>query len=145
MFDPNKLAAVRSGAAFQASVSPSSLDMMSVAELLALKNEVEMRLPASSLTDMDLEEELVHQYQKVKMLQDEVLTDGETPANQKAQVANSVASTLQQLVTMQTKFHTSERLKEIEGRLIKTLNRMPEQYMTEFFAWYENSTEGGEA
>ena len=41
-----------------------------------------------------------------------------------------------QLVTMQTKFHTSERLKEIEGRLIKALDKVPKQYLEEFFEWY---------
>lgn len=140
MYDPSKLDAVKSGTAFSSSISPSSLEMMTVPELLALKNAVEMLLPASSFKDLDLEQELVYQYQKVKYLQDEILTDNVTPANQKAQVANSVASTLQQLVAMQAKFHTSERLKEIEGRLIKTLNKLPKEHLKEFFDWYEQES-----
>lgn len=116
------------------------IDNMSVEELLALRAEIDARLPATSLRNMDLEKELVIQYLKVVALQTRVLEDDQTPANQLAQVSNAVAGTLQQLVTVQTKFHTSERLKEIEGRLIKALNRLPPDQMEEFFKWYESET-----
>lgn len=106
-------------------------------EMLRLRSEIDRHLPAR-LGDLNLEQELLQQYVRVKALQDEVLADGDTPANQKAQVAGQVASTLQQLVKMQSEWNTSERLKEIEARLIKALDKVPHEYLEVFFAWYES-------
>lgn len=116
----------------------SDIQDWNVEELLNLRAEIDRLLPSTKLKEMDLEKELVLQYHKVVALQTRVLEDDRTPANQLAQVSNAVAGTLQQLVTMQAKFHTSERLKEIEGRLIKALNKVPKQYLEEFFEWYES-------
>lgn len=116
----------------------SDIQDWNVEGLLNLRAEIDRLLPSTKLKEMDLEKELVLQYHKVVALQTRVLEDDRTPANQLAQVSNAVAGTLQQLVTMQAKFHTSERLKEIEGRLIKALNKVPKQYLEEFFEWYES-------
>lgn len=142
MIDEDRLARIMGGEALasQRQAAPTNLDLMNTEELLALRAEVERRLPALSLSDMDLEKELVIQFLKVKGVQETVLSPGSgTPANQMAQVSNTVAQTLQNLVSMQAKFHTAERLKEIESRLIKTLNKMPDEYTQEFFEWYEGS------
>ena len=114
------------------------IDEMDVDELLALKDQIEGRLPNRSLKAMNLEEELVEQYMKVKALQNRVLNDEGIPANQLAQCAGQVASTLQALVRMQTEWYNAERFKDIESHLIKTLNKLPAEMVEDFFTWYED-------
>ncbi|MFA5387849.1 MAG: hypothetical protein WC322_05725 [Candidatus Paceibacterota bacterium] len=140
MLDREKYEKVLTGDAFDRTSKGlnGDLALMTVPELLTLRSEIDQRLPATALRDMDLERELVLQYQRVVALQDDVMADSDTPANQRAQVSNSVAATLQHLVTMQSKFHTAERLKEIESRLIKALNKLPDGTVAEFFEWYES-------
>lgn len=115
----------------------STIDQMAIEDLLELRAQIDQMLPAKKLADMNLEQELVVQFLTVKALQTNVLASNEE-ANKKAQVCNTVASTMQQLVKMQTELHTAERLKEIESHLIRSLNAaVPEQYLTAFFEWYE--------
>ena len=136
MLDREKYDQVISGDAFSSAAESTIFEDIKdwdVEELLELRASIDALLPSTALRDMDLEKEMVLQYHRVVALQTRVLGDDRTPANQLAQVSNAVASTLQQLVTMQTKFHTSERLKEIEGRLIKALDKVPKQYLEEFF------------
>lgn len=139
MIDENKYNRIVEGTEFapQPEERFTYMDALALDELLAMRTAIDARLPATALKDMNLEQELVTQYLKVVALQEKVLLDERTPANQLAQVSNSVAATLQQLVSMQSKFHTSERLKEIEARLIRTLNKIPDEYVQEFFKWYE--------
>lgn len=89
------------------------------------------------LSDINLESELLGQYEKVCKLQKDVIDDEDTPVNQRAQVANAVASTLQQLLKMQTEFYTSERFKALEALMIKALKKMPQEAAEAFVAEYE--------
>ena len=89
------------------------------------------------LSDINLESELLGQYEKVCKLQKDVIDDEDTPVNQRAQVANAVASTLQQLLKMQTEFYTSERFKALEALMIKALKKMPAEAAEAFVAEYE--------
>jgi len=116
----------------------TSVDQLSVEALLQLRAEIETLLPATRLEDMNLEKELVIQYQQVKVLQEKVLKDNFAEPQHKAQIINSCKGALQELVTMQTKFHTAERLKNIESRLIKSLDKVPRKYLEEFFKYYES-------
>lgn len=119
-------------------LAPSvNLENFSLADLLSLRAEIDRRLPAKAMRDMNLERELVLQYQATLELQNRVLGDSETPANQKSQVANAVASILQQLIKLQETVHTSERLKNIEARLIEALNLMPKEAQENFLEVYE--------
>lgn len=139
MLDKEKYARVLSGEEFEPDNHGfGRLDGMSVGELLSLRGEIDKMLPSTALRDMDLESELVLQYHRATELQNDVLQDERVPANQMAQVMNATASVLQQLVAMQTKFHTAERLKEIESRLIRALEKVAPEHLTEFFAWYES-------
>lgn len=119
-----------------------NLASMGEAALLDLRAQIDANLPVKSLKDIDLERELVLQYQTVKALQNLVLNDDEIPVNQRSQVANSCASTLDALVKMQEKYSTGERLKQIEGHLIEALNRMPPETTKAFFEWYEGALNG---
>lgn len=122
----------------QASTSTDlGLEHYSEEDLLELLERIVVLLPASQLKDIDLEKELVLQYRQAKLLQQTIREDSSIPANQKAQVMNTVASTLQALVKMQTDFYTFERFKQIETALIRQLNQWPEEDTKEFFRRYE--------
>lgn len=116
------------------------LDDMTTEDLIRLHASIEAKLPPAELGSMNLERELVMQYRRILALQEDVLMDDDVPANQRAQVSNAVAATLQQLVKMQSEFHTAERFKMIESRLIKALENVPAHYLEDFFAWYEESS-----
>lgn len=114
-----------------------TIETATLQQLLDLRAEIDTRLPATALKNLNLEEELVIQFQVVKQLQTTTLASNEE-SNKKAQVANTCAGVLQQLIRMQTEFHTAERLKNIESRLIKSLEVVPDKYLKEFFDWYES-------
>ena len=108
-------------------------------EFRKLARAVDRRRPTRSFSELDLEHELIEQYDVVRGLQTEVIRDDDTPANQRAQVANAVASTLQQLVKMQSDFYTAERFKRIEGMMIKAIQRLPKEAAEEFIREYEEA------
>ncbi len=108
-------------------------------ELLALLDAVEARLPPAKLAHLNLEEELVRQLHRAKALQSKVLEDDETPANQKAQVMNTVASVIGDIVKMQERLFNAERFKALEGYLIDSIKLMPPEQAEAFLAAYENS------
>lgn len=123
-------------------VAPKRPDLSGLthAELRKLKADIDRLLPESeTLSDMDMPRELVAQFKRVKDLQDSVIDDDETPANQKAQVAGQVASTLQQLVKMQTDFYTSERFRSIENLMIDFMKSLPLDQARMFIKKYEET------
>lgn len=91
----------------------------------------------TSVSELSLEAELVVQYSKTRQLMDDTLNDSETPANQKAQVANSVVSALAQLIKLQEDLKKQETLKIMEGVLIEVLQTLPTEVRDKFFAEYE--------
>ena len=105
--------------------------------LLRYLDEIKAALPATTLADMNMEEELILQFQSVRRLQGTILDDDNVPANQKAQVANSVASALSKLAELQLAVYSSERFKRIEGLLIRHLGRLPEEAAAAFLEDYE--------
>lgn len=119
-------------------VNPNvSLEHCTLSDLLSLRASIERRLPAKALRDMNLERELILQHQASLELQNEVLRDDETPANQKSQVANATAAVLQQLIKLQETVYTTERLKSIENKLIEALNTLPTDVQERFLDAYE--------
>lgn len=114
-----------------------SLDLMNESQLRELLDEIFDRLPSDAIADLNLEEELVSQYRKTKGLMDEVLSDMDTPANQKAQVCNAVVSTLGQLVKLQEDLRKEQTLKVMESCLVEAIKTLPEPVKNEFFAEYE--------
>ena len=105
--------------------------------LLKYLDEIKSCLPAVNLGGMNLEEELVLQFTATKALQSDVMDDETIAANQRAQVANSVAATLQKLIDMQEKVYTLERWKSIESLMIRSLQKLPEELAEEFLVEYE--------
>ena len=119
-----------------------ALDAYTLQELLDLRARIERRLPARSLKDLDLERELTLQFLALQQLQNAVIDDADTPANQKAQVANSLSAALVNLVKLQGDVHSSERMKRIESILIDALKDLPVEAVEAFLANYEQALEG---
>jgi hypothetical protein len=89
------------------------------------------------LDQINLEEQLVAQYHRVLRLQEDVMYDDATPANQKAQVSGQVASTLQQLIRMQEDLQRSEAFKLMESVLADAIKTLPVEAKEAFFEEYE--------
>lgn len=135
MFDTEKLQALATGVV--AKDVKTVLAEMDEGQLRALRAELDTLIPERSLSGMNLEDELVWQFAAIKQLQDRVMVDDATPANQKAQVANAVAGTLQNLIKMQTDYHTAERFKAIEGLMVRAMKRLPLEAAQAFLDEYE--------
>lgn len=123
-------------------VDVSKLDLNG---LLSLRLAIDARLPARALADVDLEEELVIQFTQTKTLLNDVVTDDDTPANQKSQVINSCTAILGALTKMQSELYAAERVKALEAALIKALRTLPESTQLAFFAEYERLYEASKA
>lgn len=115
----------------------SSPKALSVAQLLEKRAEIDAMLPVKDLKDLDLSRELVLQVQALQALQNRVLGDDASPANQQAQVANALSSALTNLVRVQSDVFTSDRLKRIEAILIECVRELPTSVQEKFFDRYE--------
>ena len=114
-------------------------DALPLETLLRYFDEIKAALPTTRLVDMNMEEELILQYQAVRALQNRILDDDDTPANQKAQVANAVASALGSIADLQNKVYSSERFKRVETLLIRHLTKLPEDTAADFLEDYEKA------
>lgn len=110
-------------------------------DLYLLHAEIEALLPAKHLKDMSLEREMVVQLRRMQALQTAVMADRGTPANQRAQTANAVASILKDLGQLQQALYTSERLKDIEKALAKAIKTLPMETQKQFIEEYKGSLE----
>jgi len=97
----------------------------SVESLEAIQRKLAEVLPSKTLLDVNLEHELLNLLRTGQQLMTTVLSDVDVPANQKAQVINSLASTIDQLVKLQNSVHDSERVKRLEYVFTKTLKSLP--------------------
>lgn len=121
--------------------SAPNLDTLSITELLSLRTQVEQRLPARDLQDLDLARELVLQVLALQQMQQKALEDGDTPVNQLAQAANSLSAALTNLVKLQADVYSSERFKKIEQVLIDTLQVLPTETQETFITAYTAALE----
>ena len=136
MIDAERLAEVRTAIAGGGSAR-DPLAEMSPADLRKLRGEIDRLLPSEDVSSMNLEDELVQQYLKTKDLMDETLLDEDCPANQKAQVCNSVVTILGQLVKLQGDLKREQIVKLMEATLVEAIKTLPEEVKQEFFAEYE--------
>ena len=121
--------------------SPFKWNALPESTLLRYLDEIKAVLPATALVEMNMEEELILQYQAVRALQGSVIDDETIPVNQRAQVANSVASSLSKIAELQMEIYTSERFKRIETLLIRHLTKLPEDTAAAFLDDYEKLLE----
>lgn len=136
MIDERRLAALSIGNT-QSRKLEDVLGKMSEDDLWELRELIDSCLPSAELAQMNLTKELTIQYRRVLRLQEEVLRDGDVAANQKAQVAAQVKSTLQDLVDMQTKFYTAERFRSIENMIVDYMKSMSLPQAKDFLEKYE--------
>jgi len=115
---------------------------LALRDLLDLRTRIEALLPARSLQDLNLERELVLQVMALQAMQGEVISDPDIPANQRAQVANSLSAALANLVKVQESTYSAERFKRIERLLIETLRELPEDAASAFLDKYEKALAG---
>lgn len=104
-------------------------------QLHSLRVEVERHMTGIVLADMDMTKELMVQYQRNKILQEDIQDDNDIPTNQKAQVSNTVANLLKMLTAGQIELHNSERAKALENILTVVLKQFPdvqEKFFEEF-------------
>lgn len=106
-------------------------------ELIRHYDEIKKHLPATSLKDVNLEEELLLQFHTLRKLQSGVLGDAEFPLNQRAQVANTVGATLDRLVEAQEKVYSQERFKNLENLLVRHIKKLPEEVAEAWLHDYE--------
>jgi hypothetical protein len=92
---------------------------------------------ATSLTQLNLDYELLKRYQEAKEFLADVILDTDLPPNQVAQVMNTVATILKEIVKAQTDVHNAEKVKLMEQAMITALKTVPEEAQDLFFAEFE--------
>ena len=117
------------------------IDHLGVADLLALRAQIEVLLPATDLGDLDLSKELVSHFLVVKELMNDSMDEESVQVNQKAQLINSCASILQQMAKSQADLYNAERIKKIEQSVIEALKQTDEDVIDRFFMIYEELLE----
>lgn len=75
------------------------------------------------LKELDLEGELLKQYQKAQEMFDDSYDE---PLNQRAQTLNTITGILQAIIKSQQDLYNVERLKTLENTLIAVLQGFPE-------------------
>lgn len=75
--------------------------------------------------DLNLEKELLEQYNVAKRLLHDASFDETIPLNQKAQAVNSATAIIGALIKNQAELYSLERVKKIEAVLISTLRQFP--------------------
>lgn len=123
----------------QPAESEDNLDLtkLNVLDLLSLREQITSLLPVSELKNMDLNQELVLQYQAAKSMQAQALADARVDPSKMSTLLNACASSLSALAKLQGEVYNQERLKQIESHLIETLNKMPKESVALFFELYE--------
>lgn len=143
MFDddkPRKMVSSRSDNVVAAGIY---LDKLDPDELISLYDELRERMRrlgvALTLADMNIEEELLLQFQTVRRLQSEVIDDEAVAVNQRAQVANAVSASLTKIADLQNSVWGSERAKRVELMLIRQLTKLPEETAAGFLDDFEKA------
>ena len=118
-----------------------NVDELNNEDLLALRDKIDEKLGGVDLKDVNIVSEMVLQLKKARILQDEVSEDEDVPANQRAQVQNSLAAIISSLDKLQNATFTSEKLKRMEGTLIRVMKRQPKEIQEAFFDEYVTEAE----
>lgn len=109
-----------------------NLKAMDQNSLMKLRNEIDMQL-GLDMRSIDLNKELGLQYMQAKMLYTEVGSDNATPANQKAQILNTISSIIASITKTSAEIHSVERQKKIEAATLACVKELPMEAKTKFF------------
>lgn len=113
----------------------SDLSSLSQADLITLRERIDASLTGVRLSEVNIARELLIQMQKAKQLQEDSDSQS-TPANQRAQVQNSLSKILTDLAKLQNATYTAERFKQLEGAIIRVLRDLPKEAQEAFFTAY---------
>lgn len=89
-------------------------------------------------SDLNLEDELLAQYNAAKKLYHDASYDLSVPLGQKTQALNSISTVISAFVKMKQDLYNMERIKTIEAVLLQTLKAFPE-VQKEFMEAYEKA------
>lgn len=109
--------------------------------LLQYYAEIRQALGDRNLANVDMESELVLQMQAATALQGRIVSDANQDPSKQAAVINATSRILQQVAELQAAIYTSERLKKIEGRLIKYMRSLDKDEARAFLTTYEQLLE----
>lgn len=93
----------------------------------------------TKLKELNLDNELLTNYENAKAYLEEIRYDSEVMPNQVAQVMNTISSILKEIVKMQTELYDAEMVKRIEAAIISTMKNQPEDVQRQFFEEYEQA------
>lgn len=113
----------------------AQLASLDESELFHVRAAIE-NLQPTDLEKLDLNAELALQFRQAKLLLTEVQKEAGVPANQKAQIFNSVRAQLADIVKQQESVWGMERLKTFEQAVLKVLKALPQDMRDLFFDLY---------
>jgi hypothetical protein len=105
--------------------------------LMRLRNAIDQKLDIDPRS-LNMAEELTLQYKQGKALLESVHTDGDVPANQRAQVFNTVGTMLDKIFKQMKVAFDAERLKRYEAAFMKTLDDFPVEAKRKFLDIYSD-------
>lgn len=108
-----------------------AIEGLSEKQLMNLRHHLDMVLKIE-ISHLNLTEELGLQYRQGKALLNSI-QDSSTPANQKAQVFNSIQAQLEKIVKQRQLVFSQERLKRFEAALLKVLEMKGNEREQELF------------
>lgn len=117
-------------------VAPFRLESLGEAALIDLRAQLDNHLTLK-LSDLNLAEELALQFKQAKALYNDIATDDDIAANQKAQVLNTVTNIIATITKSQTELYNAERLKKLETAVLKALKTLPLPEQEAFFELYK--------
>ena len=97
-----------------------------------------------SLKNLDLDAELYNAYAKAKNYLADVQSDDQVPANQLAQLMNTISAILKEIVKMQTELHNAEKVKKLEAAMIQAIKLAPLESQQAFLEEYETLLKAAE-
>lgn len=121
--------------------SPVLWAKASPGELVQWYQEIREHLPPTSLSKMNMEEELLLQFHTLSMLQTEVMSADMADIKEKVAVGNAVSTAIGRVMSLQIALYSSERFKAVELLLIRVLKDLPEDAAAKFLDGYEKILE----
>lgn len=118
------------------------IEHMTPGELQEMRTAISLRLgDVASLENVNLQEKVVIQLAQMESLLQELMGASDVPANQKAQVANSIHGLIAQLVKWRTDLFQADRISKLEGALLDAIKKQPDEVKDKFMEVYRELLE----
>lgn len=99
--------------------------------------DMHLRSTDGTLQDLNLDKELYRAYVEASNYLELIKHDENTPANQVAQVLNSMTTILKEITKMQAELYNAERIKNLEAAMVYAIKKAPEDIREAFLIEYE--------